>query len=75
MSRMKEVFMEIRERQCQDQNDDYFELISEQEFEDYVHRKYGWGLTGRMMISNGETSLNIINLDNEAKFIDPHTQS
>lgn len=73
MGKMKNAFMEIRERQCQDNNDDYFELISEEEFEAYVRKKYGYGLTGRMILLGGEKN-NIINLDDNAQHSNPNPQ-
>jgi len=63
MGMMKEVFMDIRELQCKDETDDYFELISEEEFENYMHQKYGHALSYRMMLQNGETAT-IQDLDN-----------
>lgn len=63
MGKMKEAFMEIREKQCQDETDDYFELITEEEFEDYMRKKYGNNLTFRMMLQNGERPT-ITDLDN-----------
>jgi hypothetical protein len=55
MGRMKEVFMDLREQQTER---DYFEMITEEEFEKYVYNKYGRGITGKMILLNGETNLN-----------------
>ena len=64
MGKMKEVFMDIRAKQVQDDTDDYFELISEEEFENYIRRKYGYGVAGTMMLAHGETADGIDNTEN-----------
>jgi hypothetical protein len=63
MGRMKEIAMEIRERQLNDPNDDYFELITEEEFENYIRSKYGYGIAGTMKLAQGETADDNVNTD------------
>ena len=47
MGLTKTLFMEDRE---------YFELMSEEEFEDSIHAKYGYGIHATMKLATGDTS-------------------
>ncbi len=38
---------------------EYFELLDEEVYEDYMHNKYGYGLGATMLIASGETSMDL----------------
>lgn len=49
MGKSSEWFISLQEEK------QYFELMSESEFEDSIHQKYGYGLQATMKLASGDT--------------------
>ena len=61
MGSTRELFAEVNQKIADKEIEmrEYFQLLDEEEYENYMRNKYGYSLGATMMIASGETSMDL----------------